>query len=249
MLIIVTGDEIIEINGVNLSEMSYVEAVELLRDSPIKSQLLIRKNHNNQEDINLLMNNPSNCIPSYDLTPISVKQSVTESTNNYNNNTQFGSTNPNMVMARKQLFPEDPIPQLNHPSDILKYSSESNTFVVTLLKNMRGLGLSIIGGVDCGCNSNNNNNNNNNLVSSSSQSLPSTPSVNQLMSSSSSSSLLFSNSSSLLSPPPSPVDKLIRIKRVFPSDPASNAGLIPGDIILEANGTSTIGMTQVVRIS
>ena len=225
--------------------MSYVEAVELLRDSPIKSQLLIKKaniiNHLNSNQSSSLMNvslsHSSQVNHNYvDLsaTPCLTKSNLLTVTN-YNNNQLIGNQSFGPAMARKQLFPDDPIPPLSSASDIMKYSNENNTFIVTLIKNMRGLGLSIVGGIDTrGSESNS-------LPSQSSPSTPSIPSQSQ-------SSLVSQSSPSLVSSlaPSLAIDQLIRIKRVFPSDPASNAGLIPGDIILEANGTPTIGMTQVV---
>lgn len=227
--------------------MSYVEAVELLRDSPVKSQLLIKKRSiNNHLDSNesspvmdvTLSSHPSQVNHNYlDLstTPCLTKSNQLTVTN-FNNNQLIGNQSLPPAMARKQLFPEDPIPPLSSASDIMKYSNENNTFIVTLIKNMRGLGLSIVGGIDTrGSES----------IGLPIQSSPSTPSIpsqsqSSLVSQSSSSSLTSSLAPSLA------IDQLIRIKRVFPSDPASNAGLIPGDIILEANGTPTIGMTQVV---
>ena len=215
--------------------MSYVEAVELLRDSPIKSQLLIKKgniiNNLNPNQASSLMNvslSHSSQV-NHNYVDLSVTPSLTKSNHltgtNYNNNQLIGNQSFAPAMARKQLFPDDPIPPLSSASDIIKYSNENNTFIVTLIKNMRGLGLSIVGGIDTrGSESSS-------LLSQSSPSVPSIPSQSSLVSQSS---------------PSLAIDQLIRIKRVFPSDPASNAGLIPGDIILEANGTSTIGMTQVV---
>lgn len=195
--------------------MSYVEAIGLIKNSPIKSQLLIKKS--SFETNNQHMNQNQSIPCPYDLTPTTIKPLTTI------NNNQCTMVN----QARKQLFNgssnEEMSVNLNCPSDVLNYSNDGNTFNVTLIKNQRGLGLSIVGGVDCCTNCN--------IVSSSVQ----TPSFTQLMS-----------SPQLMNPQPSAVDKLIRIKRVFPGDPASTAGLIPGDIILEANGTSTIGMTQVV---
>lgn len=43
------------------------------------------------------------------------------------------------------------------------------------------------------------------------------------------------------------IDKLIRVKFLFPGEPAMESGLIDiGDIIIEANGQSMIGITRIV---
>lgn len=42
-------------------------------------------------------------------------------------------------------------------------------------------------------------------------------------------------------------DKLIRVKFLIPGEPAMNCGLIDiGDIIVEANGQSMVGITRIV---
>lgn len=51
-------------------------------------------------------------------------------------------------------------------------------------------------------------------------------------------------------PPPPPFRQLIRVKRLYPAQPAAESGLIDeDDILLEANGTCFVGLTSIVRTS
>ena len=110
------------------------------------------------------------------------------------------------------------IPSLKRPEEIYMFSNESNTCLVKVKKNSRGLGLAITGGVN-----DTNESDLNQGHEATSQNI------------SPSSSSAFS--------------KLIRIKRIFESEPASESGLKSGDIILCANNLDMVGLSYLESVN